>query len=419
MSDSSLPPLRLESCQAERREPGLMLFNVRPAGRDRDISKNGWVIGIDRAGVVVLNLKLDAPTQDVRLHPNGNILFSQTDLGLITEIDRIGKRLRRWHMAGKWRGKTPPEGSIEIDLIRNSHTVGVLPNGNLLLLSTETREYPDWPGSDTDPTAATETATLEGGVVAEVAPDGHIEQSWRMLDLIDPYRISYGSRRDHWHNRGIPDSFDWAHANCAGYDASDDGILVSLRTQDCIIKFSRATGELKWILGSPNNWRAPWAEKLLTAAGPLDWQFHQHDCSVTPTGTVLCFDNGNHRATPFDPKMPEADCYSRAVEFAVDEAAGTVRQVWSFGDAPADRLFCCFQGGAYRLPQTGNTFITYGGIATLDGVPSGDNAHGLNRARLVEVSPDGAVVFDLWVDGSREEVPRSFSVFRAEHVADD
>ncbi|MEE8283489.1 MAG: hypothetical protein V3R63_00710 [Alphaproteobacteria bacterium] len=52
-------------------------------------------------------------------------------------------------------------------------------------------------------------------------------------------------------------------------------------------------------------------------------------------------------------------------------------------------------------------------------MPSGDNAHGLNRARLIEVSPDGAVVFDLWVDGSREEVPRSFSVFRAEHVADD
>ncbi|MCH8917462.1 MAG: aryl-sulfate sulfotransferase [Proteobacteria bacterium] len=415
MNISDLPNLRLVTCDASRREPGMMVFNVRPGGTDGGTAA-GWIIGIDQQGEVALDLKFEAPTQDVRLHPNGNILFSQTGLGLITEIDRIGKRLRQWHMAGKWRGKTPPEDSIEIDLIRNSHTVGVLPGGNLLLLSTETREYPDWPGSDTDPTAATETATLVGDVVAEVAPDGRIEQSWRMLDLIDPYRISYGSRRDHWADRGIPDSFDWAHANCAGYDAADDSILVSLRTQDCIVKFSRATGELKWILGSPNNWRAPWAEKLLTPAGPLDWQYHQHDCSVTPAGTVLCFDNGNHRATPFDPKMPEADCYSRAVEFAVDQAAGTVRQVWSYGETPGQRLFGCFQGGAYRLPQTGNTFITYGGIATLDGVPSGDNAHGLNRARLIEVSPGGEVVFDLWVDSGDRDPPFSLSVFRAEHI---
>ena len=106
----------------------------------------------------------------------------------------------------------------------------------------------------------------------------------------------------------------------------------------------------------------------------------------------------------------------RTVEFCVDEAAGTVRQVWSYGAAPDQHLFACFQGGALRLPETGNTFITYGGIATLDGVPSGNNAEGLNRARLIEVTEDGEVLFDLWVNSGDRDPPFSLSTFRAQHI---
>ncbi len=94
-----------------------------------------------------------------------------------------------------------------------------------------------------------------------------------------------------------------------------------------------------------------------------------------------------------------------------------MRQVWSYGDAPGERLFACFQGGARRLPVTGNTFITYGGIATKDGQPTADNDNGFGRARLIEVTPAGEVVFELWVDDSAAQDPVSYSVFRAEHVA--
>jgi hypothetical protein len=147
----------------------------------------------------------------------------------------------------------------------------------------------------------------------------------------------------------------------------------------------------------------------------MEWQYHQHDCSITPGGNILCFDNGNHRALPFDPPMDETVSYSRAVEFAIDEDALTVEQVWSFGAQDSDRLFGCFQGGARRLPETGNTFITYGGIATMDGKPSADNTNGFGRARLIEVSPEGEILFDLWVNSSEQESSSSLSVFRAEH----
>lgn len=418
MTSAPLPPMRLVTCDAARREPGIMLFNIRPAGAQRDTLKAGWIIGIDRAGEIALNRRFDAPTQDVRLHPNGHIFFNQPGAGTITEMNRSGEILRRWHAVGKFAGKAPPAGSIAIDIGRVHHTIDILPDGNLLVLSNELRRFPDWPGSDTDPAAPRETAEVIGDIIAEVALDGRIVAQWHMLDILDPYRICYGSRRTTAVNREWPESNDWAHANCACHDPNDDSILVSLRTQDCIVKIDRASGALKWILGSPKNWRSPWAERLLAPKGQFDWQYHQHDCSITPSGTVMCFDNGNHRAVPFDPKMPDAECFSRAVEFAVDEAAGTVAQIWSYGEAPGERLFACFQGGAKRLPETGNTFITYGGVATVDGIPSGDNDSGFGRARLVEVTPAGEVVFDLWIDAGGEENPVSYSVFRAEHLAE-
>jgi arylsulfate sulfotransferase len=114
------------------------------------------------------------------------------------------------------------------------------------------------------------------------------------------------------------------------------------------------------------------AERLLMPEAGVEWQFHQHDCSVVGRGRVLCFDNGNFRAGAFAPKQEEATSYSRVVEYEVDEAAQKVRQVWSFADGGPDRIFACYQGGAYRLPKTGNTFMTFGGICTVDGVPTSD-----------------------------------------------
>jgi arylsulfate sulfotransferase len=200
------------------------------------------------------------------------------------------------------------------------------------------------------------------------------------------------------------------------YDASDDSIIVSLRTQDCIVKFDHVTGELKWILGDHGNWRSPWSDKLLKPEGQLAWQYHQHDCSVTPAGTILCFDNGNFRATPFATKMPAEESYSRIVEFAVDEAAMAVRQVWSYGAGSGERLYGCYQGGAYRLPRTGNTFMTYGGVCTIDGVPTSNNHEGFCRARLMEVTPEKEIVFDMWIDASDEDDPVPLSAFRSEFI---
>jgi hypothetical protein len=65
------------------------------------------------------------------------------------------------------------------------------------------------------------------------------------------------------------------------------------------------------------------------------------------------------------------------------------------------------------LPKTGNTLMTYGGIVTVDGEPGDVAETGFCRSRIVEVTPEGDIVFDLWIDGSAENMP--LSSFRAEH----
>lgn len=413
---NDLPPYRIEVCDASRREPGLKMFNVRPGGGDLPNAQFGWFIAVDESGEIAFNLKLESPTQDARVHPNGNIVYSQTGIGLVTECDRQGNTLRQWHATGKWTDKTPPQGSIPIDIPLIHHTLNVFPNGNLLLNSAEGREIDDWYGSDSDPDAPREKSLVIGDVFYEVSLDGKILREWHAFDFLDIERICYGSLSGYWSRQGFVDSKDWCHANSSCYSAADDCLLISFRTQDCLLKLDCASGEIKWILGTHDNWRAPWSDKLLTPADGLEWQFHQHDISVTPSGTIMCFDNGNFRTTPFDTKLPASDNASRIVEFEVDEENMTVRQVWAYGDGPGERLYACFQGGAYRLPQTGNSFMTYGGICTNDGVASDDNAGAFCRSRLVEITPDKEIVFDMWIDASDEADIIPLSSFRTEHI---
>jgi hypothetical protein len=426
IGSGDLPPIRIARCDPDRREPGMMLFNVRDGSKtDRRPSHSGWILSIDQAADVGCIYRSEQPVQGVRRLPNGNLLVTVVD-GLVLEMTSTGTIVCQWYATGRYRDRARPKDGIPVEAETFHHGVNLGPDGTMLLLGMEVREYDNWPGSVTDPHAPRERAKVVGDIVMQVRPDGTKVNEWRMLDLLDPCRISYGSRADYWSVRGYPGAMDWAHANGTAYDASDDCILVSLRTQDCIIKIECKTGRLRWILGAHENWRKPWADKLLKPDASVAWQFHQHDCSITPSGTILCFDNGNHRAQPFEKPTPAAQSYSRAVEFAVDEKAGAVRQVWCYGDRPRERLYAGFQGGAMRLPKTGNTFVTYGGICSIGGRPASgpdrfEAGEEVQRdkldiyARLLEVTPDREIVLDMTIGGGPND-PKSLSAFRAEHV---
>lgn len=417
-ANDDLPPLRIDLCDSTRREPGCIAFTTRPGSIQNQKAQMGWVIALDREGKVRLSLKLDAATQDVRRDLDGALLYSQAGAGLITKIDWQRRVLGRWHARGRFIGKAPPAGSIELPIEVLHHAFQAMPNGNFLLLSAESRRFENWYGSTIDPAAPRIQADLVGDIIVEVDRKGRLVRQWRLFDMLDPYRITHGSRSGYWHRQGFPGAFDWSHANSIFYDGSDDSILCSLRHQDCIIKFNATDGSLRWILGNHSHWSGAFANRLLAPADRLEWQYHQHDCSAVGPSRVLCFDNGNFRAGAFAPKQDDATSYSRVVEFEVNEAARTVRQAWCFGDGGRDRIFACYQGGACRLPKTGNTFMTFGGICTIDGTPTSDNVDAFGKARLIEVTRDGDIVFDATIDDSANATPRPFSAFRAEHFPD-
>ena len=60
--------------------------------------------------------------------------------------------------------------------------------------------------------------------------------------------------------------------------------------------------------------------------------------------------------------------------------------------------------------------MNYGGICTIDGTPAPTPENSFAQARLVEITPDNEIVFDMWIDGSADAEPMPLSSFRAEHV---
>ena len=131
---------------------------------------------------------------------------------------------------------------------------------------------------------------------------------------------------------------------------------VSLRNFSTIVKIDRVTGEQLWSLGGESS-------SFKTAAGSTDLFHHQHQFTMVDDGIVV-FDNG---------LVENSD--SRAVEYRLDETAGTAELVWEHHNDPP--LFCAVLGDVHRL-RNGNTLITWSGLGQID-----------------EVTPQGEVVWRL------------------------
>jgi hypothetical protein len=148
---------------------------------------------------------------------------------------------------------------------------------------------------------------------------------------------------------GVGTGRNWAHVNAIDYDASDDSIIISARHQG-VVKIGR-NKEVKWILASPQGWPERLQAKVLTPvnakgealaeegglyAEGFDWSWTQHTAWLTGKGTLSVFDNGWGRN--FSPTKLAGN-YSRAVEYRIDEAKGTVEQLWEYGKERGDEWY--------------------------------------------------------------------------------
>jgi hypothetical protein len=295
------------------------------------------------------------------------------------------------------------------------HESSVLASGNLLTLSTETRTVNGMPTDEDDPDAPRETALVMGSAIVEFSPQGEIIKRISLLDLLDPTRIGRDTLDTSWPSQHVAagqQPLDWDHANAVIYDAASDSYYASLRHQDAVVKVNRTTETLTWLLGNPANWVAPWSDKLLTPVGDLLWPFHQHAVELNALGVGL-YDNGNYRAAAFEAFDPEVPQFSRAVAYAVDEAAMTVSEAWSYGPPSGEgSFFSTGMGDADWQPVTGNVLITSSELVIEADTPMGADT---TYTQLLEVTPDGTRVFELSTQG---EAGSAYPAYRAERIPD-
>jgi arylsulfate sulfotransferase len=356
-------------------EPGYTLVDC--FNRSRDDTRETYTVIVDSAGEIVwyTTLCFSAALQ----LPNGKIFHRSDDFVVETDMLGINTYLVEFD--------TPGTGL--------HHDLQQTPHGTYISLSRQSVDVDDFPTSQTDPDAPTAPTTLWDDSVVEFLPDGTLRREWPLIEMLDPTRIGYDSLN------ARPQGLDWTHSNAVNYKPADDSIIVSVRHQDAVIKFSRETGDLEWILGPHDNWGTEFQQYLLTPIStPFEWQFHQHAPMWTESGNLVLFDNGNWRASPFDGNTPDSQdqSWSRGVEFEIDSDNMEVRQVWEYGKDVPERLFSFFISDADYQETTGNRLMNYGGVSHVDGVPSIDLNMGVSHARIIETTNDivPVKVFEMW-----------------------
>lgn len=364
---SDFPSMRVLVSQPSRLEPGLFIVGEPSVGQTKR-----YLMALDNTGEVVWFY--DAPMPQVGeslLTPEGTLRFMSGNIvdrsdSHIYEIDLRGNLLRDW--VPYFRAE---QGDIALQLPALHHDLVLGPNDVMFTLTGEKKEVAAYPTSEEDPLAPKLPATVAPDVIIELAEDGTILDRWPLWDLLDRSRIGRESVNGSWWDGTVlgPDVKDWAHTNALQYLPADDAFIVSMRHQDAVVKIGRTSRAVEWIVAPPENWAPEFQPLLLELQGPpRQHAYHQHTPRITPEGTLLMFDNGTWRASAYErPVVPDRFNVSRAVEFEIDEVAGTYEVVWSYGLGRSELLYSSIMGEAERLPETGNTLVVFGFIHTADG----------------------------------------------------
>ena len=335
-------------------------------GRDRNINKRGYLMGIretprgtftavqgqhwyefDMMGQVLEDHKLprgfaDATHESIET-PNGTVLL------------RVGKSNYR------------RDDGVHVTTIRD-HILEVDKSGRVVDVWDLTKIL--------DPKRDALLGALDAGAVCVNVDLAHAGQQAK-LEPDTPFGDALG----------VGPGRNWAHVNSIDYDPTDDSIILSVRNQSAVVKIGR-DHQVKWILASPEGWRSPWKDKVLkpvnasgqilkvegsTCEGGFDWTWTQHSAfrvdekSTKDVIYVSVFDNGDGRGME-QPALPNMK-YSRAVVYKIDQKKMTVQQVWEFGQERGNDWYSPVTSLA-KYQADKDSVMVYSGSAGLFGKPS-------------------------------------------------
>jgi hypothetical protein len=337
---------------------GLLLMTVAATEPDRS-----FLAIVDNNGVPCWVLRASSLTRNFRRHPDGRYSFAEfaanrTESTVIMNaaFERVGTATLAGGLEARYT-----EG---IDFL-------ILNNGNHLVIG----YYPAVRDLSaflcTGPAMSRQCSDMEpaiDSIVQELTPAGEQRLLWNSWD-----HVKIADCAVHRFPNG------YAHLN--SLHEVDGDIVVGLRGCAQVLRLERATGAVVWQLGGSPPMRADrpapstGAARYLAVAGdPLGEFCGQHHVTVTPAGSVLMFDNGDHCLGPRKAITP----VTRIVEYDISSRteARFVRE--------------------YRLPP-GDGFATAGGgVTALDNgnwlVAWGNNGQPLAAS---EVDPDGTEIFRM------------------------
>ena len=305
----------------ERRKLGVTCYN-------EEKSAGGFTLFAPQTGngrVVLINMHGDVEHEwNLPVRPGRDaVILNHGNLGYNGSNERSAHLYPAWDI---WHGghfmEVTPGGDIvwEYEDMYHHHDAQWLPNGHILYAAAADVPIRKW--------------DKQSDIVREVNRKGEIVWEWKAWEHLkqEDWPIHECFNDDHWPMiNGL-----YQHGNL---------IYMSLRTTSGIIAVDKKTKNIKWMLKYP-----------LVA--------QQHDPSITPDGTLICFDNGNIR--------PSSIHHSRIVEYDIK----TKELVWSYADEMPPAFFSPYMGSVQRL-WNDNTLIC-------------ESAFG----RIFEVTPEGETVWE-------------------------
>ncbi len=233
------------------------------------------------------------PSFATSLVPGGTVLL------LGGQVDNVagGSTLREVDLAGDTLRETNAEAvNAELaamgqpSITRFSHDAQRLPNGDTAVLATTLRTI-NIRGKPT---------VYNGDMVLVLDQNFQVVWVWNPFNWLNVHRLpTLGEGPG-----------DWTHANSISWSPEDGNLLVSLRSQDWVIKIDYANGtgdgHVIWRLG-------PGGDFKINSTAPLPWFSHQHDARYINDTTLVLFDDGNVRQS----QDPQAT--SRGQELVLDE----------------------------------------------------------------------------------------------------
>ncbi|MGL4989892.1 MAG: aryl-sulfate sulfotransferase [Sarcina sp.] len=241
-------------------------------------------------------------------------------------------------------------------------------------------------------------------------------KSKKIIDTWDFRKILDFNRETVIDKISVNHPLDWLHLNSLVYDEKNNYIIASSRNQSTVIKFNKKTSEIKWILAPHYGWKDNFKKYLLKPIGNnFEWSYSQHTPIINSEGNILLFDNGNFRGYDIDTAILAHNNYSRGVEYKINENEMTISQIWEYGKARGNELYCAYLG-AIRLLKNNNRLLCFGGTTKdIFGNPIDDmkSDRMKNEVTIIEVCGN-EVVFEIKMKNKDITKPIGYKCYRAE-----